>query len=131
MWIDPDGTEILSFSLLSHDPFTQLADFADLDGDVLAGIESPLVDNGSSQIGWVSTLVIGGVGFDGPELATLGAMLPSNSSGDDLSALLATHIWSGPNGSGGSFDLVTVPEPSGIVLLVLAALTLVVRNKRD
>ena len=35
--IDADGTKLLSFSILSEDPFTRSADFADLDENVLPG----------------------------------------------------------------------------------------------
>ncbi len=128
--IDADGTTVLSFSILNDDMFTKLADFAELDASVFAGIESPLVDNTADQIGWVSAVATGGVGFDGPGLATLGAILPRNLSGADLSALLTNRIWSGPNGSGGSFDLVTVPEPSGLVLILLGVFVAVARRCR-
>ena len=127
--IHADGTTILSFSLLSDDQFASLADFSDIDTDVIAGIESP-VDNGTDQIGWVSTLATGGVGFDGPELAALGAILPHALSQDDLTTLLKTHIWSGPNGTGGSFDLVTIPEPNGLVLAMLGVLVAAIGRRR-
>ena len=79
----------------------------------------------------MSALATGGVGFDGPEPLPWSPYSPANLNQHDLAAVLRVHIWSGPNGTGGRFDLVVVPEPRPCVLTILGVLAAVTRKRRQ
>lgn len=104
--IDADGAEVGSFFLRNlAGEFLPPADFTDLDDDVGFGT-STQVDSTTTNIGWVSVALLGGVGFDGPSLANLGNVFPSALDLDGLDQLLLASGWSMPGGGGGDFDLI-------------------------
>lgn len=116
-----DGASILSFEIQSAGQFLPPADFTDLDNDV--GLASSSTINTSSTVSWTSGLAVGDIGFDGPAgavntpYADLGNIFPKHLDLAGLTALVTSKTWSGPNGTGGSFDFPPeVPEPSSFVL---------------
>lgn len=126
--VDPGSETILSFSLQSDGFFSASAEFGELDASVLAGVVSAFVDNTADQIGWVSVAALAQLGLDDAE--TIGMVLPAGLSDARLYALLR-HTWAGPHGAGGSFELVVIPEPSSLLLSVLAVLIYVAVSYRQ
>ena len=103
--IDANGNSLLSFVLTSDDKFFAVANFSDLDNDVIPGLSSNLVDNSTSVIGWVSALVTAENGFDGPGLADLGAIFPTGLGGKELASLLTEAEFTAGLGATGAFEL--------------------------
>jgi glucose/arabinose dehydrogenase len=118
--VNPGDETILSFSLAGDGLFSaSAADFGELDESVLAGLSSSLVDNTSDQVGWVSVAATAGLGLDSAE--TIGTVLPAGLSTDKLSAILR-NSWAGTRGAGGTFQLLVIPEPNGLLLAVFAVI---------
>ena len=117
--IDNDGENVVAFFIQCNGQFlTGATDFSELDAHV--GVGTSLgVDNTASQIGWASAAAIAdrGFGINGPDLANLGAILPTGLDQSGFEALITGQQWSRA-GVIGSFDLVISSGPKVTNVLV-------------
>ncbi len=117
--IDNDGENVVSFFIQSAGQFLSSAtDFDELDAHVGAGT-SIAVDNTPSQIGWASAVAIADQGFGiyGPDLANLGAILPTGLNQAGFETLITGQKWS-RSGVIGAFDFVLSEGPRVTKVLV-------------
>jgi hypothetical protein len=121
--IDPDGTtNIISYVLQT----TESPGFIEENHSAAGGLWNQFVDSTDSQIGATIGL-FGEVPITSP--VNIGAVMPSGLSEAQFQAFLSSHEWA-IVGGGGPFDLVWVPEPSSVMLIVIGGLGLLLCDRR-
>ncbi|MEM0913732.1 MAG: PEP-CTERM sorting domain-containing protein, partial [Planctomycetota bacterium] len=62
--------------------------------------------------------------------AFIGSILAAGLSLSEFESLFTNNQWAGPEATGGSFDLVYVPEPAGLVLLAIGCGVVALRRRK-
>lgn len=121
----PD-TKIVSFALVDNE-----GGFLNVNSIVFPD-SSTFVTRQPDEIGWTDMNGIAGAGF--VSTYTLGNVFPKNLTAATLPSFLDDATFSrgtvGGIGSGGSFNLVVVPEPTSLSLLGLGGIALLRRRGR-
>jgi hypothetical protein len=124
--IDPDGvSNIISYVLQTNES----PGFIEENHNPAGGLWNQFVDSTDSQIGATIGL-FGESPINSP--VRIGAVMPSGLTEAQFTAFLSTAEWA-IVGGGGAFDLVWVPEPSSVLLMLMGGFGLIVcgwQNRR-